>query len=238
MTRRGHNGRQKVTVHSIRVQSTECMDENFQHMSFAETKISSVDTRDEVFATLNIKLDSKPGNHTLKLKVETGAQGNTVPLRIYRRMHPKCLKADGYPRPGGVVKHQNTILTAYNGTRIEQFGVVTIPCQYSHCRWYDTKFFLVDTEGPGILGLPGVRQRDIVTLHCAVQTDKQSIQSNENNGVHTEDLLKQYPNQFDCIANFHGEYHIVTDPQVQPVIHAPRKCPIQLKDEIKNCLDP
>ena len=94
-----------------------------------------------------------------------------------------------------------------------------------------------DTEEPGILGLPSVRQVDLVTLHCAVQAHERSIQSNENNGVHIDDLLKQYPNQFDCIDNFHGEYNIVTDPQVQPVIHAPRKCPIQLKDEIKNCLD-
>ena len=50
------------------------------------------------------------------------------------------------------------------------------------------------------------------------------VQSNENNGVHIiDDLLKQYPNQFHCIGNFYGEYHIVTDPQVQPVIYAPAK---------------
>ena len=76
-----------------------------------------------------------------------------------------------------------------------------------------------------------------MTLHCAVQADEQSIQSNENNGVHIDNLLKQYANQFDCIGNFHGKYHIVTDPQVQSVIHAHRKCPIQFKNEIKNCLD-
>ena len=132
---------------------------------------------------------------------------------------------------------RHPILTAYNGTRIDQFGVVTIPCQYSHGRWSDTKFSLLDTEGPGIIGFPSLRQLDLVKLHCAVQADEQSIQSNENNGVHIDDLLKQYPNQFDCIDNIHDEYHIVTDPQVQPVIHAPRKCPFQLKDEIKNCLD-
>ena len=97
-------------------------------------------------------------------------------------------------------------------------------------------FFLIDNEWPGILGLPSLIQLDLVTLHCAVQADEQSIQRNENKGVHIDDLLKQYPNQFDCIGNFHGEYLIVTGPQVQPVIHAPRKCPIQLKDEIKNCL--
>ena len=179
------------------------MDEHFQHMSFAETKISSVDARDKVFATQNIKLDSKSGNHTLKLKVDTGTQGNTLPLRIYRRMHPKCLTADGYPRPGEIMKHQNTILTAYNGTRIEQLGVVTIPCQYSYGRWYDTQFFLVDTEGSGILSLPSLRQLDLVTLHCAVQADEQSIQSNENNGVHIDDLLKQYPNQY---QSWHRQY--------------------------------
>ena len=49
-------------------------------------------------------------------------------------MHPTCLTADGFPRTGGNVKHQNTILTAHNGTRIEKFGVVTIPCQYNHGR--------------------------------------------------------------------------------------------------------
>ena len=85
------------------------------------------------------------------------------------------------------MKHQNTILTAYNGRRIEQFGVVTIPYQYSHGRWNDTKFFLVDTERPGMLGLPSLRQLDLVTLHCAFQADEQSIQSNENNGVHIVD---------------------------------------------------
>ena len=130
------------------------MDEQFQHMSFVETKISGVDTRDEVFATLNVKLESKLGSHTLKLKIDTGAQGNTLRLRIYSRMHPECLTADGYLRPGGIVKYQNTILTAYNGTRIEQFGVVMIPCQYSHDRWYDIKFFLVDTEGQVSLVYP------------------------------------------------------------------------------------
>lgn len=32
---------------------------------------------------------------------------------------------------------------------------------------------------------------------------------------------------------FKGEYHLVTDPDVPPVMHAPRKCPIHIKDDIK-----
>ncbi|KAI0235987.1 hypothetical protein LSAT2_013434 [Lamellibrachia satsuma] len=36
------------------------------------------------------------------------------------------------------------------------------------------------------------------------------------------------------LGHFLGIYHIVIDLNVQPTIHAPRKCPIQMKDEIKS----
>ena len=72
----------ETAMHSIGEQSRECADEQFQHMSFAEIKISSVCTRDEVSGTLNIKLESKPGNHTLKLIVDTGAQNDTPSLQL------------------------------------------------------------------------------------------------------------------------------------------------------------
>ena len=56
----------------------------------------SSDTRDEIFATLNITLQHRPGSHTLKVKVDTGAQGNILPLRTFRRMFPQSLDVEGY----------------------------------------------------------------------------------------------------------------------------------------------
>ena len=38
------------------------------------------------------------------------------------------------------------------------------------------------------------------------------------------------------IEKFDGEHHIVIDPVVPPVIYAPRKCPIHLKDELDKML--
>ena len=38
------------------------------------------------------------------------------------------------------------------------------------------------------------------------------------------------------LGTLKGEYHIVTDPDVPPVVHAPQKCPIHIKD-IKKELD-
>lgn len=52
-----------------------------------------------------------------------------------------------------------------------------------------------------------------------------------------DDLQLFYPDCLSGIGKFEGEYHIVTDPDVPPVIHAPRKCPIHIKDDITKELD-
>jgi len=52
-----------------------------------------------------------------------------------------------------------------------------------------------------------------------------------------QDLITQYPESFNGIGKFQGEYHITVDPNVPPVIHPPRRVPISLKDSIKSELD-
>ena len=98
----------------------------------------------------------------------------------------------------------------------------------------DAEFFVADTEGPAILGLPNSRQLRLVTLHCAIE----KTISQQADSIGSTQVLKQtYPDRFDTLGNFPGMYHIVTDPDVQPVIHAPRKCPIQLKEELQKALN-
>ena len=47
------------------------------------------------------------------------------------------------------------------------------------------------------------------------------------------ELTNSYPNQFDRIGHFKSDYHIVLKPDHHPMIHAPRKCPIHLRDDIE-----
>jgi len=105
------------------------------------------DNRDEVFADLNIKLQHQPGTHKLITKVDTGAQGNILPLQTYRRMFPQDLDAEGFPKPGATT-HRSTILTAYNGTNIPQCGTILIPCGHQPNTWRETEFFVADSDGP------------------------------------------------------------------------------------------
>ena len=211
-------------VHAVAQEDTSDEDSDFECVSFSQITVDSVtqDTRDEVFAHINIQIPEKPHIPAeLKVKVDTGAQGNLLPLRIFRQMCPA--RTD-------LLTHSQTILTAYNGTKIPQCGTLKLNCCYGDGTWHTAEFYVAKTDGPAILGLPSSRNLRLVTLHCELQVENQPLNS-------VRDLLQTYPEQFDCVGNFPGEYHIVIDESAKPVIHAPRKCPIHMKEEVKSELD-
>ena len=78
------------------------------------------DTHDEAYSFIDVKQDKKT-LVKLQVKVDTGAQGNTLPLHMYRRMYPGRLTADGFPK-SELVSNQHTILHAYNNTKIKHMG--------------------------------------------------------------------------------------------------------------------
>ena len=57
------------------------------------------DSRAGTFATLDIVLLNKKGVHNLKAKVDTGAEGNTLPLRTFQQMFPEWVDRNGQPLP-------------------------------------------------------------------------------------------------------------------------------------------
>ncbi|CAB4011200.1 Hypothetical predicted protein [Paramuricea clavata] len=46
-------------------------------------------------------------------------------------------------------------------------------------------------------------------------------------------LMPEYKDVFGEIGCLQGEYHIITDPEVKPVIHPPRIIPISMMDKLK-----
>ena len=64
---------------------------------------------------------------------------------------------------------------------------------------------------------------------ATVPTAAKSIRS-------TEDLIKEFPDQFMGIGRFPGKYKIQLQHDVHPVIHGPRKCPIALCQKVKKHL--
>ena len=208
-------------------QATGQMTEDFETMAFDNVKVGA-DTRDEVYATLNIELKDRPNiPATLKAKVDTGAQGNVLPLRTYKRMYPSDIAVDGLPKRGKL-ENTDTVLTAYNGQPIPQYGTLRLRCSHAANKC-DAIFFVADTPDPAIIGLPSCRDLNLVVLNCEI-TQAANINTKD-------DLQRQYPDRFEGIGKFRGDFHITLDPTVTPVIHAMRRCSIHLKDEVKAELD-
>ena len=84
----------------------------------------------EVFVTLGIKVNDRSG--TLKAKVDTGAQENVLPLRIFGRMHPEKVDDHGKPLSHTTIP-SNTKVVAYNDTIIPHYGKFTIRCNFEGC---------------------------------------------------------------------------------------------------------
>ena len=104
-TRPGHRAnrdeRQQGEVHSINQNArSDQLRDNFELLAFDNIAIKAVE-RDEAYATLRITLKDKPNTPaTLRVKVDTGSQGNVMPLRTFQRMYPSDVDIEGLPMRG------------------------------------------------------------------------------------------------------------------------------------------
>ena len=106
----------------------------------------------------------------------------------------------------------------------------------------DTTFYITNTPGPAILGLPSYSRLRIVNLNCSVQhrkhgqpiktcKEREKVKQDMKNlkSVNSkDDLIKAYPDRFKGIGKFPGTYHIFFKEDAIPVVHTPRKCPIAI----------
>ena len=136
----------------------------FETIQIDSSKVTPV--KDEAFAKLQEKLPNVNNpNPVLKVKVDTGAQENILPLRIYRNMFLHHVDENGLPTE---TAPSQTKLTAFSGTQIPQHGVCSIKC-YGH-KATDAEFYAADVGGSSICSLPTCCQLHLVGLHCAVGT--------------------------------------------------------------------
>ena len=196
--------------------------------------------KDEVFPTVNVNIPGRGKEETtLKAKIDTGAQGNVLPLRIYRNMYPQNINANGKPRLR-TLNQSKVIQVAYGGSEIKHFGTAKIPCEFKGIKITAT-FYVTDTSGPAIIGLHTATQLNLVKFNHEAKKSPQPepcTQSVKSAPIRSEqDLIARYPECFDGIEKLKGEYHITLDPAVPPVVHPPHKVPISMKDEIKDELD-
>ena len=110
-------------------------------------------------------------------------------------MYPDKVDDKGYPKPGTTTPQQ-TILNLYGRIPMKQYGTWKIPCKYKD-RSTVAEFYIVDKDGPAILGLPTSRELRLITVHCEVTTNPGDTQKESQKPITSkEDLIAMYPDRF------------------------------------------
>ena len=202
---------------------------------------------------------SSKGTASVRIKIDTRSGGNILPLHLFQQLHLKQTSPGGLPIGLDPVW---TKITAYNGSPIPPYGVLCGPILWQpstpgaqphviHSYWYIT-----DTPGPALLGLPACEKLAVVQVNCAVKatqpnrsptgtTPTQAVRATKPPAARTskskcikstDDLMREFSDRFTGIGKFPGEYKIRLHSDAHPVIHAPRKCPITLCPKVKEHL--
>jgi len=105
-----------------------------------------------------------------------------------------------------------------------------------------TVFYVVQTEGPVIIGLPTCRHLGLVTLNYSIAardgtSNSKRLHSLVGDAETKEKILHEYKDVFSGIGCFDGEYSITLDPTVTPVICPPRRVPVALQTALREELD-
>ena len=231
----------------------ESYQQSFYPITVSTQCIDAIDnmstTRDEAFVVLDVQQPGLKGTgYTLRLKIDSGASGNTLPMRMFRQMYGD--KAD----PRNLLEPANCIkLTVYNGEEIRCMGTLDMKCQHKSSGWKTSMFYVVDVPGPAVVGLPKSERLNLVTIivdgvatkpneQIAKHAKKPHLRpilkttGNMQKPTHinsVENLKQEYPEQFDKLGNFPGEAKLHVKDDAEPFIDVPRKCPIHIKDELK-----
>ena len=126
----------------------------------------------EAYTTIQLPASaSRKGTASLCIKVDTRAGGNMLPLCVFWCLYPDQISPAGLPTG---VDHVNTRLTAYNGSHIPLYGALQGPITWqpnhpgSSPHRVKSHWYIADTPGPAILGLPSSEKLAVVKMNCAI----------------------------------------------------------------------
>ena len=165
---------------------------------------------------------SRKGTVSLHVKVNTVAGGNVLPLHVFQHLYPDQIRPAGQPTG---LDHISTRLTAYNRSHITLYGALHGPitwqpdhpgCQPHRVNSY---WYVADTPGPTILGLPSSEKLAVVKMNCVIKvrqpsthpasvsttaaTTKPATAPEAAKSIRsTDDLINEFPDQFKGIGRF------------------------------------
>lgn len=221
--RKYHRNQRSRSYHNeIQLDSDDEAGIEFHHILIND--IACDEDRREVIIPLLMEHTKPRVSGKLHSKLDTGAGGNTLPVRTYKQMFGSKPYAE-------ILKDEpNVRLTGYSGTKLLCHGSITLSIRKkTDHKPAKLKFYVVDVPGPVILGLPGCLKLDLIQFNID-DIKSESVRDRLNT---VDDLTKRFPGCFDGIGEFNGEENLHVAKDAIPSIDPPRRVSLNLKDKIK-----
>ena len=226
----------KKKVHQLDTESTsdEQSSSEAEDIHTLSTEIEHINTvensKNKLFAMFDIV--KKDNNKRQKFQLDSGATCNV-------------LNSSNVPA-SKKLKKTKKILVMYNKTKIKPLGQIKIRINNpKNGRRYRICFLVVpDGVSNPLLGWSAMKQMQLVTVNeqnVMLAEETQSIINHENvmladtevKPLTIGQLEQEFPEVFKGLGKLQGQYNIEIDPDVTPVVHAPRKVPVALKSKLK-----
>ncbi|KAK7939091.1 hypothetical protein WMY93_002417 [Mugilogobius chulae] len=211
----------KKKVHAVRQEKTASSGDEDEPLYLDALTLTDMDgNEDEWIAHLNVNGVDVP------LKIDTGAEINVMPLKLFNRLSPK-------PH----VRRKKLNLRAYNNQPIPHKGVfrATIKGEGRSC---NALFVLVEEDRQPILGLKASKQMGLIKrIHVIDSTVLNNTNTERKDNTEspktTSDIVKKYSDVFHGVGCLPNTYKIQLKDNAEPVIHPARKVPVALKERLR-----
>ncbi|KAI8511855.1 hypothetical protein Bbelb_109550 [Branchiostoma belcheri] len=190
------------------VQDVRAVSENLEEFHI-ETVSKTQPVGDQAFVDLHVEEMSR----SLRCKLDTGAQVNVLPEKVWQQLkHKRVMPA-------------TTRLYGYGNVPLEVRGKCRLTCSYKGKSGV-LEFYIVRADAAPVLSLKACLSLQLIKLVLTVQ-ETQTAQS----------ILEEYKDVFEGIGQLPGEHTIQLDHSVPPKVHPPRRIPVSLRDPLKAELD-
>ena len=157
----------------------------------------------------------------VKFKVDTGAQCNVISEELFNTL-------EGNQGNKTMLKSSKVTLTSFGGHKIKPVGQCTLLCEYKN-KYHNIDFQVV--KGKKIAEIIGLTTCAALSLiNCVNEVDV-------NTKTNVDNLAKTYHQVFEGIGCMPGKQTLQIKPEATPVVHAPRRVPVALREKVKHELE-
>ena len=195
-----------------------------------EAESESCDSSDELFVGaiktnhegkawfVDVEIEGK----LVKFKLDTGAEVNVIPLNVYSSFQDVP------------VTETQVKLSSYSDHQIDVVGKVSLSCKVVGEKSQELEFFVANVESPPVLGIVACQKLNLVKKVHGVEvlTNRKAVKK----GMTKDFVQAEYADVFRGLGEMPGEYRIVLNDDVVPVIHASRKILYALNSRLETKL--